>query len=47
MQKMFPFLIVVDITESEMLCSLFDRKFNVADGGRTKINQPRNTTKIQ
>ena len=39
MQKEFPFLKVVDKSESELLCSFCDGKFNVADGERTTINQ--------
>ena len=50
MQKEFPLMKVVDRTESEAFCSLYDEKFNVADGRRTRINQhikTRNTTKVQ
>lgn len=38
LQKEFQFLKCVAGSESEVLCTLCDSKFSVADGGRTRIN---------
>ena len=45
MQKEFPFLKAVTGSESDVMCSLCNVKFNVVDGGRTRIKAHLNTLK--
>ena len=45
MQNEFPFLKAVHGTDSDVMCSLCDGRFSVADSGRKQINQHINTQK--
>lgn len=45
MRAEFPFLKLVDGSESEVLCTLCSAKFNISNGGRTLIKQHVGTSK--